>query len=1517
MVRSRAGLAALLVVGLGGPAVLQAQVPVTDEPWRWASFGRESGLPAVGISSITETSDGTIWVATDAGLAWFDGFVWHAMGAAEGVDERPGGQLVAGPGNRVFAIVHNQLHVGDTTGFVRVPILVDARLLDSTRASQIIEQIVAGVAPLGPDDCVVLIRHGGDPASTKALIRVRQGTASVVATPVPLDDAADLFALRSGSVYLSAAGRLYRWTPGGWEATHTVDRGGASLEALAGNADGAVVGFVTSPPGARGVLEGAEHGAVVRVAGEGAGLARAADVGPLGDAVVVYASGHVRLRRSGRWTDIGYVPRALGRSARSVLFARRGNLWFGTEDGVVLYRGSARRWTTRSFPFPDPRAVVNAIVVARDGTVWTGTEDGIVVYRLDRVEPEWIRAVAGHRLGAITGLAQDGSGAIWATSGLSFEGAYRWDGREWRHFGPAEGLAAPRVHDVVVDREGRPWFLGIAAPGDISGGPGAFRYAGGRFERWGEAEGLPSGRVYAFADDSTGALWFGTLAGISRWRGRQWTHWSMWHAALPAGRSVSVGLRPRALAVGAGRLWFADQYLGVGAIDDRDSLRLWGRRDGLLSTEAHDVHEDRDGTVWASTTRGLCAYRDDAGQWSCIGPATGLATENVWPLVVTPQGIYLGTQGEGLQVLSRAEAADPPPRVFFDRPVVRGRTVEVAWRADAWEAAIPSAALATRYRIDGRPWSPWSGERAVSLAGQRPGRHLVEVQARGLFIPLELVTVAQGVSVPLPFVLRPGFALPVGVLLALLGAVGLFAWRHRARSLADLRASEARFRSLGEAAFEGVGFLGEGDVLEVNARLAAMFGYGREEVIGMGLAQLVAPQSAGLLREVQQLMRRRNPDEPAVQLELWARRKDGSEFPAEIQTKAMPLGDRLVRVVAVRDITERHAAERARLRSEEKFAKAFWASPDAIDIARESDGRFLEVNEALVRLHGRPRDQMIGRSGAELSLWIDDAEREAYWEQMRTEGRVRGFEGRLRNAAGEVRDCLISAERIEIGGEACVIALTRDVTEQRRTVEALRMTRFAVDHAGDAILWVGADGRIGYANEAAAAVLEGWPAQLVGTSVGSVDERWDAPGWREFWGLVKRQGSTIRAGTWRTRGGETFPVEILCNHLATGGREYMVVSGRDISERVAAEQALLASEAKFSAAFRSSPNGMVIVRARDGIVLEANTELLRLLGRSRADVVGRTAMAADLWPDEDAWADFRDCVLAGACDTATDIRLQRAQDERVALLSAEPLEIAGQRCLLCVLQDVTEREHARQALEDSRRALRILSRQLMEAQEAERARISRELHDEIGQTLAAVKLNLQAIGRVSKDERVAAQVRDGIAVVDATVVEVRNLSRELRPSVLDDLGLTAALKWYLGRQAERASLTVAFTPDPAVPRMRPEVETACYRIVQEAVTNVLRHAAASRVEVHVAMDGADLLLVVRDDGKGFDPAVPARQGGADAHLGLVGMRERAENAGGTLDLESAAGAGTIVRVRFREAAFPAEPESATAEPQAR
>lgn len=1361
-------LLGMLPAGLGGQTISGS------EAWRWAQYGRAEGLPAGGVSDIAETTDGTVWVATDAGLAWFDGFLWHAVGTAQGVPGSPGGRLVPVAGGGLLAVVHGRLFRGDSSGFEALPVLVPGSALEPGGSADPAEQAVEAATSLGPDDYLILARVSGEPSARRALVRLRRGRSVVLPPPIPLTGMAGLFTTRQGKVYLSAAGAVYRWRSRDWERVQSFAGGGAVLASLAENAMGDALAFVMHPESDRGLVEWDAGGRARRVVAEGITPAVGLDVGPFGNAFAVYASGHVRMRERGRWGDAPSLPPGLRRSARAVRVGDDGTLWFGAEDGVYVYRAAARRWVGWSFPFPDQRARVNAIAVRRSGAVWTGTGDGVVVYRPDRTEPEWIPAAEGIRLGVVTGLAEDGEGMVWVTSGASFPGAFRWDGRAWRHFGTRDGLAAPRVHRVMVDRRGRPWFLGIGAPGDVTGGPGAFVYDDGRFERWGVDEGLPSGRVYGFADAPDSALWFATLAGVSRWRAGVWTHWTRGRTTLSGGLPLNVALAVRSVAVGAGRVWLGDRSLGVGFLDEADSLHFHSRVDGLASVEIRDVQVDESGVVWAGTAGGLCFFRDDIGEWSCLGPSVGLATGNVWPVVPHRQGIYVGTQGEGLQVLSRAGTADPPPRVVFAAPIVEGRTVRVGWAPFAFQGALPGSEIRTRYRIDASPWSRWSLDRDVSLAGMRRGRHTVQVQARGLLGEYDADGAVLAVTVPLPLVLRPAFAIPVGTLLLALGGLVAVALEHRRRAVRTLRASEARFRALGEAAFEGIGFATRAGIIEVNERLAEMLGYTREELIGAPSDIMVAPRSRDDVQRLEAVLNRRVPTDGPVPFEGWARRKDGSEFPAEVQIKVMPLGDRLVRVMAMRDISDRRAAEAALRRSEQKFARAFWASPDAIDIAREADGRFIEVNEAFVRLSGRPRDQVIGRTGAEIGLWVDEADREAYWGRLRAEGRVRSFETRLQAAEGEVRDCVISAERLEIGGETCALALTRDVTGLKRAEAALRMTQFSVDHAAEAVLWVDPDGRIGYANLAAAASLEWEGAGLVGTPVSEVNEAWTPAAWREFWTLVKRQGATQRVCTFRTRRGHAFPVEILCRHMVVEGREHLVVGARDISERVAAEQALV----------------------------------------------------------------------------------------------------------------------------ENQRTLRTLTRQLMAAQEAERARISRELHDEIGQTLAAVKLNLQAIGRMTADERIASQVGDGIAVVDATVGEVRNLSRDLRPSVLDDLGLVAALQWYLERQAERAGLTVTFVPEPDLPRAPREIETACYRIVQEALTNVVRHAQAGRVDVLVAMDGSDLVLSVRDDGRGFNLRSAAVHDGGPPHLGLVGMRERAENAGGVLTIESTPGLGTTVRARF-------------------
>lgn len=203
---------------------------------------------------------------------------------------------------------------------------------------------------------------------------------------------------------------------------------------------------------------------------------------------------------------------------------------------------------------------------------------------------------------------------------------------------------------------------------------------------------------------------------------------------------------------------------------------------------------------------------------------------------------------------------------------------------------------------------------------------------------------------------------------------------------------------------------------------------------------------------------------------------------------------------------------------------------------------------------------------------------------------------------------------------------------------------------------------------------------------------------------------------------------------------------------------------------------------------------------------------------------------------------------------------------------------------------RELSRRLLRVQEEERRALARELHDEIGQQLGAIKLNLKALTS-GDSERNSARIQDGINIVDATISQIRDRALDLRPALLDDLGLAAALDWLCHQQAERSGIAIGLESQP-LPILAPDLMTAIYRIVQEGITNALKHAAASRIDISILADDNRVELAIVDNGRGFD-AASVTQG-----VGLPGMRERVETLGGRLTLESTAGKGTRIDAHF-------------------
>jgi signal transduction histidine kinase len=216
----------------------------------------------------------------------------------------------------------------------------------------------------------------------------------------------------------------------------------------------------------------------------------------------------------------------------------------------------------------------------------------------------------------------------------------------------------------------------------------------------------------------------------------------------------------------------------------------------------------------------------------------------------------------------------------------------------------------------------------------------------------------------------------------------------------------------------------------------------------------------------------------------------------------------------------------------------------------------------------------------------------------------------------------------------------------------------------------------------------------------------------------------------------------------------------------------------------------------------------------------------------------------------------------------------------------------------ARSQMHLLSRRILAAQETERRTLSRRLHDEIGQDLTALKLQILLVECERAPAQIFEQLTACAATLDHTLDSVRDLSRSLRPSELDDFGLDVALRANFETRSEAEGLTLHYSATCLNEELRPEVAIACFRIAQEAMTNIIRHAHARTVNVSLTTDGDELRMTVSDDGCGYDLGLAEANAVKDNYLGPVTMRERAELVGGCLMLSSAPGKGTRVTAAF-------------------
>ena len=382
---------------------------------------------------------------------------------------------------------------------------------------------------------------------------------------------------------------------------------------------------------------------------------------------------------------------------------------------------TSQRWEHWRNTASDSTHRVNEILQARDGSVWIASSDGVEIRRPDG-QIERLTQIESIDVRHTTGVAEDGAGNIWITSGWSYEGAFRFDGAAWTHFGAEQDLPGFR-HKVRIDRKGRPWFLGLAAGSrhDAKGGTGAAVLVGDHFEHWTTARGLMHDRVFAFAEGQNGELWFGTTGGLSCWHEGAWTHWTN-----------SNGLRDAriwTLAVDEqNQVWFSGGWNGLGTIRDGEPHYLT-TADGLPSDRWEDIRADPLGGIWATSAAAVMRIKDNHRY--VISTAHGIGHSNLWPIFRTRDRVFIGTFGAGTTVLDRTMLENCALRVELAEPILHDESATIRWHAVARDRLISAGDIETRYRLQNGAWSKWSMMRFAHLCAA-PGTHTFPVHARPL-----------------------------------------------------------------------------------------------------------------------------------------------------------------------------------------------------------------------------------------------------------------------------------------------------------------------------------------------------------------------------------------------------------------------------------------------------------------------------------------------------------------------------------------------------------------------------------------------------------------------------------------------------------------------------------------------------------------------------------------------------------------------------------------------------------------
>jgi PAS domain S-box-containing protein len=557
-------------------------------------------------------------------------------------------------------------------------------------------------------------------------------------------------------------------------------------------------------------------------------------------------------------------------------------------------------------------------------------------------------------------------------------------------------------------------------------------------------------------------------------------------------------------------------------------------------------------------------------------------------------------------------------------------------------------------------------------------------------------------------------------------------------------------------------------------------------------------------------------------------------------------------------------------------------------------GNFLRWN--------RNMEQVTGYSGRELQLLhpvtlFDESEQGLISDKIKNvfltgEDQVEAF---LKTKDYKMLPYYFTGMVINYEGEDCLMGVGIDISERIKSQQELKESeeryRTLIEQASDGIFISNQDGDYVDVNTSAS-ILTGYSkAELLKLNIRDIILEHDLTERPLMLGEIKKGMVLINERTMRQKNGQLIVVEISAKMLPDGRFQGIV---RDITARKKTEAEIRMSEHKYRLLFNSNPMPMWMISMPERNFLDVNDAAIAFYGYSKEEFMGMNIR--DLRPDNE-YSKFSEIISSfksGITNAGTWKHKKKNGDVIKVNIITHEILYEGKQAKLFLANDITEKIEAEEKLQRSHEELRQLATHLQDIREDERTRIAREIHDELGQQLTGLKMDISWLSKKINGQapEINQKLAESLVLIDDTVKTVRRIATQLRPSILDDLGLISAMEWQSEEFEKRFKIETVFKANITVLDIDAEVSTGLFRVFQESLTNILRHAKASRVNASLHLEHESLTLQITDNGVGFE----VDNIGEKKTLGLLGMKERTLMMGGTYHITSDPGMGTTVLI---------------------